>query len=59
MERKNYSVVLTHDEWEKIRPAVKMSGIQYYPSEYGESIHISLSCTNEEREKMEKILETI
>lgn len=59
MERKNYSVVLTHDEWEKIRPAVKMSGIQYYPSGYGESVHISLSCTNEEKKEVEKILETI
>lgn len=59
MERKNYSVVLTHDEWEKIRPAVKMSGIQYYPSEYWGNVYISLSCTDEERGKMEKILETI
>ena len=55
----NYNMVLTSEQWERMRPKMRTSGISYEPSGYGEMAYIGGMCSPTEYDIMDTWMEEL
>lgn len=48
----NYNMVLTPEQWERLRPKMRVAGINYEPSGYGPMVYIGGACSSAEYDIM-------
>lgn len=44
----NYNMILTPEQWERLRPKMRAVGINYEPSGYGPMVYIGETCSSAE-----------
>ena len=55
----NYNMVLTPEQWERLRPKMRVTGINYEPSGYGAMVYISGMCKPAEYDIMAAWIEEL
>lgn len=59
MMKKWYHIILTKNQWAKLKPILMAAKYTYEPSGYGENIHLSVLLNPNGVEKVNKYLEAI
>ena len=44
-KKMNYNMVLTPEQWKRMRPQMRASGINYEPSGYGSMVYVGGTCS--------------
>ena len=44
-KKMNYNMILTPEQWERLRPKMRAVGINYEPSGYGPMVYIGGTCS--------------
>lgn len=55
----NYSMILTPEQWERLRPKMRAAGINYEPSGYGAMVYIGGMCKPAEYDIMAAWIEEL
>lgn len=55
----NYNMVLTPEQWERLRPKMRAAEINYEPSGYGAMVYIGGACSSAEYDIMAAWIEEL
>ena len=55
----NYNVILTQQEYAALRSELRAMHIAYEPSACGEDVYLAITCTADQAEAINQIIDTI